>query len=405
MNTSISVICYKSKTFANGEHPIMLRISKAGKRKYASLGISLKAEYWDFTKNEPNSKCPNQEMIQKIILDKKLEYQKKVLELTAEQKEYTASSLVENLVMNYSPKTIIDFYHELIDNLRKEGNIGNQSIYTNSLHSLQAFTHHKLNILFSDIDVSWLERYETWLRKNKNKDTTISLLFRTLRSAYNKAIKAKATSDKFYPFKEFSISKFNTTTKKRAINKECIMKIITADVSNSNPKRQLACDIFKFSYLCAGISFVDIANLTMENIQNENLVYIRQKTHREIKVLICDQAREIIKKYEEHRIKATYLFPIFNMKVHKTPQQKMNRIHKVRGQINRELKLLASEIGINSKLTTYVARHSFATVLKRSGVSIELISELMGHADISTTKIYLDSFENEQVDAAMKNLL
>ena len=93
------------------------------------------------------------------------------------------------------------------------------------------------------------------------------------------------------------------------------------------------------------------------------------------------------------------------MKVHKTPQQKMNRIHKVRGQINRELKLLASEIGINSKLTTYVARHSFATVLKRSGVSIELISELMGHADISTTKIYLDSFENEQVDAAMKNLL
>ena len=68
MNTSISVICYKSKTFANGEHPIMLRISKAGKRKYASLGISLKIEYWDFNKNEPNLKCPNREMIPKNIL-------------------------------------------------------------------------------------------------------------------------------------------------------------------------------------------------------------------------------------------------------------------------------------------------------------------------------------------------
>ena len=84
MNTSISVICYKSKTFANGEHPIMLRISKAGKRKYASLGISLKIEYWDFNKNEPNLKCPNREMIPKNILYK--EYQKKVLELTAEDK-------------------------------------------------------------------------------------------------------------------------------------------------------------------------------------------------------------------------------------------------------------------------------------------------------------------------------
>lgn len=405
MSTSVSVICYKSKTFSNGEHPIMLRISKAGKRKYQSLGISVKPEYWDFGKNEPNIKCPNRNIIQKIILDKKLEYQKKILELNAEQKEYTASSLLENLEATYFPKTILDFYHELIDNFKKNGNTGNQSIYTNSLHSLLSFTHHKLNILFSDINVTWLENYENWLRKNKNKDTTISLLFRTLRSAYNKAIKAKATSNKFYPFKDFSVSKFNTITKKRAIDKEHILKIINTDSSNFPYIKQFAYDIFKFSYLCAGISFVDIANLTKDNIQNGKLIYTRQKTHHEIRVLICKQAMEIIKKYDYHYSKSGYLFPIFSMQIHKTPQQKMNRVHKVRSQINKELKSIAAEIGINEHLTTYVARHSFATVLKRSGVNIELISELMGHADISTTKIYLDSFENEQVDAAMKNLL
>ena len=74
-------------------------------------------------------------------------------------------------------------------------------------------------------------------------------------------------------------------------------------------------------------------------------------------------------------------------------------------QINKELKELASELGIESKVTTYVARHSFASVLKKSGVNVALISEALGHTDLKTTQIYLDSFENTQIDAAMQNLL
>ncbi|WP_367657623.1 phage integrase SAM-like domain-containing protein [Culturomica massiliensis] len=131
------------------------------------------------------------------------------------------------------------------------------------------------------MDVDWLKRYKKWQRSNKNKETTISLQFRTLRSAYNKAIEAKATSDKFYPFKEFNINKFNTKTKKRAISKEEIMMIITTKTINATFIRQLARDVFKFSYLCAGIPFVDIANLTMDNITDGKLSYTRQK-HMEI---------------------------------------------------------------------------------------------------------------------------
>lgn len=405
MNASISVICYKSKTLANGEHPLMLRITKNRKLKYLSLGISIHPNKWDFIKNEPKLNCPNRDKIQKIILNKRMEYQNEVLDLNAEQKDYTAASLVENKKMRYIPQTVIEFYNKLIEEFKQAGKTGNKSIYTNSLNSLKSFTHNKLNILFSDIDVEWLKKYEKWQRRNKNKETTISLQFRTLRSAYNKAIKAKATSNKFYPFKEFEIGKFNTKTKKRAISKTEVIQIINADTSHATPIRQLAQDIFKFSYLCAGISFVDIANLTCVNIQNGKLIYIRQKTHGEIKVNICQQAALIIEKYTYHQKRAKYLFPIFNARIHKTPQQKANRVHKVRSLINHELKLLAKEIGIEANITTYVARHSFATVLKRSGVDIGIISELMGHADIATTKIYLDSFENEQVDAAMSNLL
>ena len=85
--------------------------------------------------------------------------------------------------------------------------------------------------------------------------------------------------------------------------------------------------------------------------------------------------------------------------------QKKNRVHKVCAQVNKELRNLAKELNINAPITTYWARHSFATILKKLGVNISIISEALGHHDIQTTQIYLDSFENEQVDAAMKNLL
>ena len=100
-----------------------------------------------------------------------------------------------------------------------------------------------------------------------------------------------------------------------------------------------------------------------------------------------------------------YLFPILNVEVHKTALQKQNRIHKILSKVNSNLKLIATQSGLDINLTTYVARHSFATVLKKSGVNIALISEALGHSDLATTQIYLDSFDNEQIDDAMKNLL
>lgn len=94
MNACISVVCYKSKTLSNGENPLMLQVSKGGKRKYQSLGISILPRYWDFTRNKPKPNCPNREYIQKIILDKQRELQQRMLEFNTEQKEYTKSFII-----------------------------------------------------------------------------------------------------------------------------------------------------------------------------------------------------------------------------------------------------------------------------------------------------------------------
>ena len=405
MNASLSVVCYKSKRLSNGESPLMLQVSKGGKRQYQSLGVSVNPKFWDFSKNKPKSNCPNREYILKLILNKQAELQQRMLELNAEQKEYTTTTLLHDEHRKFELKTVKQFYQELIEQYKANEKCGNRLIYKSSYNSINVFTNGNLEIPFSAIDVAWLNKYEKWLRSKGNKETTMSLMFRTLRSAYNKAIESKCARKSDYPFNDYRISKFDVSTEKRAIAKADVLKFST-DVHSIGKQQyvQLSKDIFIFSYLCGGINFTDIANLTKDNIiEGKRLHYIRQKTGKLIKLGLSEEALKIIKRYAvESKV---YLFPILNAQLHKTPLQKQNRIHKMLGKVNKNLKLLAAQLGVEANLTTYVARHSFASVLKKSGVNIALISEALGHSDLTTTQIYLDSFDNEQIDNAMKNLL
>lgn len=406
MDATISVICYKSKTLANGEHPLMLRIAQNGKSTYKSLKISVAAKHWDFERNVPKPNNPNKDLIQKIILKTKLDYQQKILEKKANSEEFTASSLINEQKEEIKAKTVEEFYLSLIEDLKQKGRIGNSYAYLNSYNTLRNFNKgKKLNYTFSHIDVSFCKKFEDWMRSKGNKDTTLSYQFRTLRATYNKAIEAKIVAREKNPFIEYKLSHFNTKTIKRALSKNDILKLINANCNGQSKLRQLTHDLFSFSYLCGGISFVDIANLTRQNIVEDRLIYQRQKTHGNINLLLSKEASTIIAKYSTYQQEAEYLFPILHCKRHITPMQKSNRVHKICHQVNTELRAFAKELGITAEVTTYVARHSFATILKKSGVNIGIISQALGHQDIKTTQIYLSKFDNEQVDDAMKNLL
>jgi len=405
MNATVNVICYKQKTLKNGEHPLMIRVSKGGKKKYKSLGLSVHPDHWDFQTNRPKLKCPNRELILKTILEKEAEFQREILELTSMQKDYTASSLIENKISQVKAKTVEEFYKELIQHYQNTDKLGNARTYKYSLGSIIRFKGRG-DMLFSDIDVSWLKKYEQWLIGGKCTEITISFLFRTLRSAYNKAIVAKCAHKGNYPFGEFKVSKFDLSTQKRAIPKEAIKKVMAVDLSKEQFYIQFSRDIFIFSYLCGGINFSDIANLKLCNLIDNKLVYIRKKTKKKISTPLSKESTQIIQKYTSDKTKSSdYIFPVLDAATHKTEVQRCNRVHKVLGKVNPSLKKVAKLAGINVNLTTYVARHSYATVLKNSGVNIALISETLGHSDLKTTQIYLDSFENSQIDEALENLL
>ena len=405
LTTSVEAICFNYRPKRDNTYPIMLRLTKSGKRKYVSLGISVKEKDWDFKKNQPKKSCPDREAIVKLISDKVSAYNSMIMELTAKQQEFTISSLVQIMENKIAVKTVSEMYDYLIDEFRRTDHLGTMSVYQQSKSSLTKF-NCTLDIPFSDIDCQWLDRYEKWLKGRNIKDTTISILFRTLRSVFNRALSMKLIRQDIYPFSDFKVSKFDVRTKKRAVSKEDVKKIMSLDLSGERQYMQLARDIFLFSYFGAGINFSDIALLRYCDISEGRIRYIRKKTGKEISFPLSDAGMEIIQRYSKpDATNEDYIFPILDRKIHKTEMQRKNRIHKVIGKVNPCLAEIGIMAGLETHLTTYVARHTFATVLKRSGVSIAIISESMGHSDIATTQIYLDSFENSQIDEAMKNLL
>lgn len=399
MSETIKVVCYKYKTLSNGESPLMIRVCKNGKKKYQSLGISIKVEQWDFKTNQPKAKCPNRDRIILLINEKISEIQKAALDKKIAGKDFTATTLIESTTNKTTCKTVGEYYLTYIQNLKKENRIRYAGMFEVSYSSFIKFNKH-LDIPFSDIDMAWLKRYELWMKEQNLSVSTISTRIRHLRAVFNLAITEHSIKNDCYPFHSYKVSKLNKQTAKRALSKQDILKVM--QYKATSPMECLAIDVFVFSYLNAGINFIDISKLKHSNIIENHLTYNREKTKKLISIPLQAEALEIIAKYK--KVKSPYLFPVLSP-FHKTEIQIANRLHKVLAKINKHLKHIGEKLELPIPLTTYVARHSYATVLKRAGVSTSIISESLGHSSEKITQVYLDSFDSTQINEAMKNLL
>ncbi len=399
MNTTIEAVLYTSKTLSNGQHPILLRLTKNRKRKYISLHISLAPQYWDAEKCKPRRNCPNRERIEALIQQKTQELQNQVMDYKTNDKEYTLNTLVEKASRKVIRKTVGEYLNDYIIRLQAEKRVGNAKTFQELRTSLTKFCC-SLDFYFMDIDTEWLKRYEQWLRVEKHySDNSIGIRFRSLRVLYNSAITDGLIRKADYPFDTFKVSRFKEATAKRSLTKEDIKRIIDCEVRTltkyPKPFLQLAKDLFLFSYLSCGIYLTDILHIRYADIVDERLVINRQKTGKLLSFQLQPAALAILDKYRQPNAQPQeYIFPVLRRSVHITAQQQYGRVQRTNKRINRYLKLIGEHLNLPITLTTYVARHSFATVLKRSGVSTSIISESLGHSSEKITQIYLDSFEN-----------
>ena len=409
MNTYLDVVCYRSKILADGTSPIMLRLTKDGKRKYISLHLSANQSHWDFKKNQPKRNCPDRDAILSVIERKSKQYREQITQFKVEGKDYTLETLVQRVENPVRQMNFGEYLDYFIQQLKDENRLGYAESFKGLKSSLILYCD-SLDFQFTHIDQQWLKGYEMFLIRSGKKENTIGIRFRSLRVIYNKAVSEKLVKREYYPFDDFKVSKFHEQTMKRAISKEDIKRIIELDLRTvttyHSPYLSLGRDLFLFSYLSCGINLTDIARIRYCDIFEGRLSYHRQKTGKLISFQLQPMALDIIAKYRKPEARQDdYVFPILDRKVHKTAIQIRDKVRKANKAANKALHRIGEKLGIPIDLTTYVARHSYATVLKRSGVSTAIISESLGHSSEKVTQIYLDSFENSQIDEAMKNLL
>ena len=241
------------------------------------------------------------------------------------------------------------------------------------------------------------------MRSRSNRDSGIAFRMRQIRAVFNKAISRKMISQDLYPFKFYKISRLKLTPNKRALTIDEFKKIRDLDLA-TYPNLIEAYNYFMFSFYTRGMNFVDMMLLKKENIQNGRIAYTRSKTKGKFNIEIVDKVQNILDYYEAKNLDSPFIFPIL-LQENMTPQQIAYREQKVLSRYNKKLKELASLAGINKNITSYVARHSFATILKQIGTSTDVISELMGHSDVQITMTYLKEFNNEELDYANRKLL
>lgn len=405
MSISIKIVQRKDKTSKSNAAPIHIRFTLKGKVRYLATGIVLPIDAWDDSEQHIVSTYPDSEVLQMQITAKRLEIEKKIQRLEALDTEVNFDTLFGQK-SRYLNCTVSEYFQQQIDYLKGIGKVGSAVKYTSCKHLLEQCGLGKKR--FDQIDLQYLQDFEAFLIHKGNTSNSIATKFSVLRAVYNKAVRHKVFAETENPFKQYNVGRFWKPTRKRAISKEDVQRIQSLELPASTEvySTAFARDIFLFSYCVAGINFKDIATLRYGDIQNGRIYYQRHKTGKELNSPILPQTREILGRYSKSDASPEdYIFPILDRHIHKCEQQICNRVHKVIGHVNANLKRIAEMAGLKVNLTTYVARHTFATVLKRSGVNIAIISESLGHSDLETTQIYLDSFENSQIDEAMKNLL
>lgn len=272
--------------------------------------------------------------------------------------------------------------------LKAESKHGTAANYFHTLNSFKSFANGK-DITLRMITPELTEQYEAWLRNKGLKRNSISFYMRILRAVFNLAVRDGLTKQTF-PFR--NVFTGTDKTQKRAVNENIITEIANLDLKD-NEELQKSRDLFLLSYSLCGMPFVDMAYLKPYNIKDGYVTYERRKTGEPISFNLPKQAETIIKRYA--RKDSPYVLPILTI----NDSDKAYRQYRTAlVEYNRNLHSLEKMMQSKVHLSSYVARHSWATSARNHGYPASAIGKALGHTNERTTQIYLDAIDNEVID-------
>ena len=292
----------------------------------------------------------------------------------------------------------------VIEKLKHEQKYAAAHGYLCALHSFQDFAGGRgvplpMNEVFRP---ERLKAYEEWLMQKKArplKPNSVTCYMSSLRAVYNRWMPAGTPGHDAKMFADVHTRVVSQT--KRALRGWQMEKVLAGSPFIAG---QTALDYFRLMFLCRGMPFIDLAHLRKRDLQGRYLVYLRHKTKRPMRVELCPEALRLLRKYGKENPDSPYLLPILDADtsggwgLYKDYQDALRLFNR---DLARAMEFLLPGVRVSS----YTARHTWATLAYHMGLPLGVISQSLGHASIRVTETYLKPFENERLDKANKQLI
>lgn len=387
----------------DSSYPIILRLTHFRKTTSISLGHSVQKEFWDdknekikraFKGTNSVSKLNNQFLKEKArAVD--------IIDALNEKEELDHLSIVQlksKIVKITSYESFFVYGKMLVDEMKAADRFGNANTYYAVIKVLEKFTNGN-DLKFNEINYDFLNKFERWHYSRGNSVNSLSTYMRTIKAIINVAIRSDVLSKDAYPFTNYKIR--TAPTEKRALDINSLKSIMLLDLEESDNLFHYR-NYFLASYMLYGISYMDLAFLTTENIIDNRIKFQRKKTAKPYDIGITEQLGKILSFYLKDKSSTDFIFPIIKRD---TFELQYKDVLWARKRYNKGLKQIAIKCKINQRLSSYVSRHSFATQAMLQDVPLQAISAMLGHNRLSTTQIYLKTLPNEILDNYNRNLV
>jgi len=396
MNTSLVLTLDMRRAKKDGTYPVIIRVSHFNRSTSYTTGVSVLEKDWDFDNKIVRKTYSGTTSV--IRLNNFLNKQKiKAVDIINQLKEedrlrfLSITQLKKELTKENQSHSFYEFTLKLIQDFKKSERFGNAKAYTTLLSVIRNY-HTSKDLTFEEINYDFLVRFENNHKAKGNTYNGLAVYMRTIRAIYNKAIFSELIDKKYYPFDNYKIK--TTPTQKRAIPAQEVKKILDLSIEQSDSLFHTR-NYFLCSYLMCGMSFIDMSFLTIKDIKNKRVHYRRMKTSKLYDFIISEQLAQLLEFYIRDKKDNEFVFPIIKRKELELQYKDMEWARKT---YNSNLDKIAKKCNIDSKLTSYVSRHSFATQAVLNDIPLNAISQMLGHSSLTTTQIYLKSLPNNIMD-------
>ena len=406
-----------------GKYPVVIRVSH--KQVVKNIQTGYKASLNEWNEEDLKLKKPFKNTVHaNAIVDMKMAIARDIISRYYEKLKtldvhYIVARIEEEINLKLSgddpepdknKTSLFTYGKSVIVRLKKAKRDGNALAYESALSSFRNFVNDK-DLFFSDITINFLNEYEAECRGKGLKVNSYGAYLRGIRALFNLAIKDKSTevTKEMYPFGAGGYTIRVAKAKKRAISQKHIEVLRNLELKEGSEIWNHR-NYWLFLFNMRGLNFIDFAFLTKSNISSERLKYIRKKTKVQFDLALTNEAKKILSYYINAERPGDLIFPIMENLIDEPDSYVIRNKYKHRLKIhNKYLKKLAEKIEEitqdDIKLTTYVARHSFATIGLRKGVDKSKIGDMLGHADYNVTEAYFADFEQDVLDQAAETIL